>query len=405
MLAIAGGFNSGYSVFYSFNFITLYGYSCALYGTAIVFSVETQLNCCSIMESFLSYHEDCHLTKAQEDIAKIRIAITVTSGIGMFVGIMIIIVMLSAKAYKSFLQRLILWLMLMVLLQDLCRVAGIYHKFCYGKTFIVVLQDKACEILGFITIWIFWCIYMFLIAIILYLFIMVVLQTRDDSALIAKFRNSTRLQILLEFGITLGTLFGPGVALWVPYYENQYGFDGAKCGLKPSNYSARSRKDDAVISVYNYTNIELTGLIAILAALAMGIVYCTSSARLQQAKRVIKNVLIFLVGVIGYVVVYDLLNVTLKFVKGGYQLSIFSVCFAVAGKFVLLIGYLSAFHFSKLCDPMKKLLKSKVTAPLLQEHKHEKHYNSVKETKSSEPTRSTFFDVPYTGQFTTITKE
>lgn len=298
------------------------------------------------------------------------------------------IVMLSAKAYKSFLQRLIMWLVLMVLFEDLCRVAGIYHKFCNENTIIVVLQDDACEVLGLITIWIYWCIYAFLIAIIIYLLVIVLIQTRDDSAIVAKFRNSKLLQVLIEVGITLGMLFGPGIVLWVPYSENQYGFDGVKCGLKPSNFSDRARKDDIIISVFNYTNIELTGLIAILVALVMAIKFCTLSTRLQHAKHAIKNILIFLVGVIGYVVVYDLLNVTLKFVKDGYQLSIFSVVFAVFGKFVLLIGYILAFHFSKLCDPIKKLLKAKVSSvPLLQEDQQEKikQYESVKETKPSEP--------------------
>lgn len=138
----------------------------------------------------------------------------------------------------------------------------------------------------------------------------------------------------------------------------------------------------------------MTGLMAILVAFVMAIVYCILSARLQHAKRAIKNIFFFLIGVIGYVVVYDLLNVTLKFAKGGYQVSIFSVCFAVVGKFVLVIGYIIAFHFFKLCDPTKKILNAKVSAPLLQENGDRdkiKQYESVKETnKSSEPTRSTF---------------
>lgn len=47
-------------------------------------------------------NEDCDLTVAQEDTAKVRIAITVSSGVGVLVGAIILIVMLSAKAYKSF---------------------------------------------------------------------------------------------------------------------------------------------------------------------------------------------------------------------------------------------------------------------------------------------------------------
>ena len=194
---------------------------------------------------------------------------------------------------------------------------------------------------------------------------------------------------LLWLNFETPNIFGPGLVLWVPYYENQYGFDGVKCGLKPSNFYT-----------FNYTNIQLTGLLAILLFLIMAIKYCTLSARLQYAKRAIKNILIFVVGVIGYVVVYDLMNVILKFAKGGYQLSIFSVTFAV------LIGYILAFHFSKLCEPSFSKQK-------LQHHFFKsiskKGTNNMDQPKQPPPATQHTVHIlmfhNFTGQFTTVTRE
>ena len=107
-------------------------------------------------------------TSQQEDTIKIRIAVTVSSGIGVLIAGIILVVLVAVKAYKSFLQRLFMWIILLVLVHDMCRVAGIYYEFCDGST-VSVLHDNGCEALGFITRWTNWCTYMFVIAILLYL--------------------------------------------------------------------------------------------------------------------------------------------------------------------------------------------------------------------------------------------
>lgn len=358
------------------------------------------------MEDKMFQCEDC-TAEQQDEATKVRIVITTTSAVGVLISWAILVLLLTARAYKSFLQRLFMWIVLTVLLHDLCRTAAILYEFHRGSTTIEVLQDHGCEVLGFVTIWTFWCIYMLCVDLSFYLLMLVWIQTRPgNSAIVAKFRSSKLSRTLLEAFVILTTLLGPLVILWVPYVENQYGFGGGICGLKPSNETHTSNKDTIVISIFNYSNIELAGLAALISLVVVVITYFTLSVRIQHAKRAVKNILFFLMGIFAYVMAYNVLLVILKYVKRGYPVSVLSVCIAVAGKFVLLFGYILAFHFSKLCDPIKKITVKK------QEAGQEQHQKSTKQDMNKEkepllsqqlPTRSTYFDVPYTGGFTSIT--
>ena len=89
---------------------------------------------------------------------EIRIAITVTKGIGVLIAGAILIVLLTKRAYKSVLHRLFMWIILGILFDDLFTFGAFYHDFSHGLTQIQLLQDNACEILGFLTIWAHWTV-------------------------------------------------------------------------------------------------------------------------------------------------------------------------------------------------------------------------------------------------------
>lgn len=365
----------------------------------------------------LEWEEVCE--KQTNDTIKVRIVITVTSILGALVSLAVLVLLFSARAYKSFLQRLFMWIVLTVPLHDLCRASSIFYKFCDGRTVISVLQDTGCEVLGFVAIWTFWCIYMLIVDLAIYLLVLVWIQTRENSAIVAKFKNSKLKRTLLEVFVFLATLFGPLVILWLPYCENQYGFDGGICGLKPSNMSAVSNRDTVIISIYNFSNIELAGLASLIATVIVTVTYFTLSVRIQHAKRIVKRLLFFLLGIFAYVMAFNLFLIVMKNVRRGFSVAILSVCVAVVGKFVLIFGYIVAFHFSRMCDPIKKVTAHKKHVEVRNQRKmttaarttvaRATNVNSEahreKEPLLSEPTRSTYFDVPYTGAFTTITEE
>lgn len=84
------------------------------------------------------------------------------------------------------------------------------------------------------------------------------------------------------------------------------------------------------------------------------------------------------------------------------------MCLTFFGRHLLLIGYIAAFHFSKWCDPIKQLIKTK-RRETLQEQDHNarvnNHYGSIKKPSKTHSTESHVISnsASYTGQFTTIT--
>lgn len=95
------------------------------------------------------------------------------------------------------------------------------------------VQDSFCEFLAFVSLWFDWCTSILCSVLISYLLLLVCTQTRGDSAIVARFRSSKTLQMLLEFGIVVGTLLVPPMLLWIPYHLNAYGFDGTLCKFRP----------------------------------------------------------------------------------------------------------------------------------------------------------------------------
>ena len=136
------------------------------------------------------------------------------------------------------------------------------------------------------------------------------------------------------------------------------------------------------------------------------IVYCTLPAKYQHTKHSVRNMIFFFTGIIVYLTIYTLLRVVLSldFIEGkGFR--IFLLCLDIVLKFALLIGYILAFHFSKLCEPIRKLFSFKKPEPHQQQEaaplqeQEVKDYESVAEKQSS-VTPVTHFTIRHTGAFT-----
>ena len=112
------------------------------------------------------------------------------------------------------------------------------------------------------------------------------IQTRENSAIVAKFKRSKLLQALLELGVVASVILGPGIILWVPYNEDLYGFDGEICGLKKSsNTSKVTGKETIIVSFFKLAEIEPTGLVALITAIVMAMVYCCLSNKLPPCHK------------------------------------------------------------------------------------------------------------------------
>ena len=345
-----------------------------------------------------------------------RIAITAVCGFAVAVTGLILIIMLCVKAYRSILQRLFMYLMLTILVNNSCNVASVHYKFRHGDTVIQVLDDRACKYLGFISVWSYWCSYTICTVTVLYLVILVLTRTRNCPACVVEVRNSRRLRVFLEVCTISGVLLGPLLVLWIPFYNTwfTYGLNNTPiCGLTAANSENESYSDILLVSLLNGGAIvQLMGLTTLLGTIVMLLNYCTLPPNLQHAaaKKLTKRIVVLFLGIFVYVVVYDI-----RYIKWQFLSVIVSYLLLVVLSTTLII-YLAAIHFSKLCAPsLKNLLKRKKEEKLQDQHQERtRDYESLKEVQTKdfgsledcEPpkTPSTHFSVPYTGEFTTITQ-
>ena len=250
---------------------------------------------------------------------------------------------------------------------------------------------------------------LFCIDTILYILVIVCIQTRDDKAVVAKVRNSTPLKRLLELAVVLATLFLPLTILWVPFITDNYGFSGYACGLKEhgeildlsipnitdqnTDQNNSSGKDLAITLIYKYAVIKSTIATTIFSTLAIVIVYCTLPAKYHHAKHSVRNMVFFFASIATYLLTYSLIRVLLS-LNQGTALGIFSLC---------LDGYIVVFHFTKFCQPIRKLFSFKKpephqqqeAAPLQEQVEEVKNYESVKQKQSS-MTPETHFTIYHT---------
>ena len=320
------------------------------------------------------------------------VIIAIVAGFGALTAAFLLMFIIPClKAYKSFLQRLVIVMVFSMMFEDCCRATAIiFHVtnttgMAYG-----------CTALGFVTVMFHWYTYMICLMWVIYLLVIVCIQTRRDNTTIGtKFKASKILRASLELGIFTGVLVSPVVLfLWIPFYarESTYGYNGYICTIKStSNSTMNSINADLFIS----GPILVTGLFIVLLFIGMAILHCIMSAKLKHAKQAIGNLVIFSFFLIAFFAVFIFLAQILKLsgISGYPSLILYGlyVILATLGKFIIVIGYLIAFHCTKRKKRAKAKLKWKVTA----------EYGTFKESTRQTAPSSTYFTIPYTGQFET----
>ena len=305
-------------------------------------------------------------------------------------GILLVVIVPCAKAYKSFLQRVIIFIVISMLSEDLCRVLGTLFKKSSE-------QEPLCEALGFVTLMFHWCTYLLYLVWLAYLLAIVCVRTTHTSAIVTKLKTSSKkLRVFLEAVVLVSALFGPAITvLWTPFYVKQYeyGFDGHICAIMPtSNSSNVSSKVVLTGQLYSYTPILLTGLVAVILTVGVTVVYCTVSRKLKPTiKHAIKNLATLSLSIIGFLLTYFLVSLILNtLICNNLVVYGMNTTFTTLGKFVIIVGYLIAFHWTR------KRKKKMVNSNNMQANKE---YGTFKESSRETAPSNTHFTVPYTGEF------
>ena len=339
--------------------------------------------------------EDCDITLNDTEANNARLAGTVTSGIGLLLESFILVTIICTKAFKTFLQRLFIWILLSILVMDSTQVASIGYNTANSQ------GDYSCEVLGFVNIWSYWCFYLLLKVLIVSTTISLYIQTR------AAVTKPKHLRVMLEIGAVLGSVIFPIIVLWMPFKENIYGYNGVLCTLtlsKVRNNSDIYRKE-VMAAFCVYTPPELAGVVSILAAMGVIVFYCTLSTRLKGLKhvrRLIKNLVASLIVVFTLFMTFNAVSITRVALSEYYFALVYlSMLVLTLEKIIVLTGYLLVFHYSKVCGSVRKLCSCRRQS----KHKPQENcneYGTFRESNRDTAPSTTYFNVPYTGEFTTV---
>ena len=340
--------------------------------------------------------DDINCTQLPKDqLLKIAITYSATGGVGVLVSSVILIVLLSARAYKTVLQRLIVYSTLMVLFQDCCHLANMFLAYPNATQ----LEDSTgCAWLGFLANWSGWSEYMSYSVIILYLLGVVCVQVKGSS--LQAQREFKVWKIVSELGAVLLIVLFPGLVLWKPLYDKKYGLDNGFCFFKTK---CSEKPQFLYVFFFNMLTYEAVPLLCLGIALGLLMVYCKLSSKLKRAKLMMKYLSFLLTTVILNSIALNLVLVSFRGKSIAYKLLLFGAIFATADDFFILGGFLLVFHFFKLSTMCKKVAERiSKQKTLIRPQNDGTNYKTFQESNRESDPSETYFNIEYTGEFTAI---
>ena len=336
-----------------------------------------------------------------DELLNIAITYTATGGVGVLVACTILLVLLYARAYKTTLQRLIIYSVLTVLFQDSCHFASIM-VYPHNANATHLEDSTQCAWLGFISNWSGWTEYMFFLVIIFYLLGVVCVQVKGS----VQKKWLKVWKITFEVSLVLTCIFLPGLVMWIPMHDKKYGLDNGHCFFRILCDKSKEKSYFWYVFFFNFFGYELVTLFCVLIAIGLFVVYCVLSTKLQSAKVMMKYLTVLLGAVIINSVILNIIMVMYTNSSIADRLRLFTAVFATVDDFVFLSGYLLVFYSSKLSTPFKKLIKwfsKRKMIPLMDGT----DYGTFKESERRTAPSETYYShsVPYTGAFTSVAEQ
>ena len=303
-----------------------------------------------------------------------------------------LMVLCCSKAFVSVIQRLFLYLVMATIASELCQVATLEHQYVYPY------QNEVCAVLGFLTHWSSTAVILFALGVILYILLLVCVNTRWTSL---KFENlSTRARIFLECLYVVTIVLLPLTYIWVPFWNGNYGLAVAWCWIKSvdGNCNVTGMIDQMVVGYIMYV---VVGLVGVVTMIGVTVAYCRlSTAEIVHIRKLLLQSLVLTSFVLLYVLfigaavavrIYaGLTKSTQHFYMWIIQGMNMPICFLI-----IPFGFFGSFYFThyrnKCCkrrrDQYDRLQAPDATVPA--------------STRVTAPS-NTYFKVPYTNGFTTV---
>lgn len=329
----------------------------------------------------------------ETQLRTLNLTMSVSGGVGTLITLFIVAVLVCARAYKTILQRLFVYSVLATLLHEVVHVAQIEVQFQYKW------QTQVCTHLGFLSNWSGWVIYVFNLDIILYLLLVVYQQLRGDILPLTCKSNCCKR--LTEFVCVLASIFLPVAVIWVPYKEHEYGLNEAYCYIRAfdDNCTETSVSDKLI---YTYSLYEAVGVLAVVIAVGILIIYCTLSAVFLNVKQMLQQITVLVLAIIIYIVILNIMLAVDISLNASYSLNVFFAIAATLTDLIFLFGYLFAFYSGKLRRKIMPRKKHRVPPVYFNDQEDSKEYGTFEESNQGTSPSSTYFDVLYTGEFTSV---
>ena len=337
----------------------------------------------------------------------------------LFISSVIVLVLIVCKAYQSVLQRLFFYLMVATATRELFLAASIEHHFEYSG------QDKVCTWIAFIYNWTGIVVFVHTVGIMIYLFFLVRYLAKGNT--IPQVLQSRCRRIALEtLYIVLSVLLTFAYAS-VPYFTNNYGLAGAWCWIRALDENCKLTLSGLMAQLFHgHIFYESGGIVGIILMIATAVIYYRLPVTLKEARLLLKKTFIvmmcFLLYVVIVVIALSIRMITAKNSHYQYYAIWFSVGITYPISLLLFpVAFLLCFYpVNKLCRPAVCAMIQKGLHSLCRKHntKNERTVRFQQQQQSSthiaptfpestrvSPPSSTFFQVPYTNNFTRITTE
>ena len=195
-------------------------------------------------------NDSCYIFTAKQ-VNSVTVAKSIVASLGSAACLLAVIVIIALKQYKKFVNRLVLYLMIIGCVHAVTiglEVAPVHHE---GQ---VVTVRKGlnglCEAVGFITQTTAWMFLMVMVWIVLYLFLLAVFKYS-----INKYKHELT-------GILVSVLF-PLSFNWVPFVQHMYGLAGVWCWIRLTNGDCRHDYIQGIIYQFSLLYAPLTLIIFI----------------------------------------------------------------------------------------------------------------------------------------------
>ena len=196
----------------------------------------------------------------------INLARSLSGILCMVIAILILVVLLFYKAYKSILQRLFLCITAATVIEEIAFSLAVEHQFYYPS------QQKLCPFYGFFLEWTLSITNYLILCKIFYLVYLVCAHCQGGALPGGKLLKRN-YQWLFECACVLFAICFPLTYLWIPFKHRTYTLAGGWCWISTIDHNCKNvGLNDEII--FGYGVFEAVGIISIILTALFAVLYC-----------------------------------------------------------------------------------------------------------------------------------